>query len=140
MRMVKKLNLLLTCNQNLLYKPKNKKTICYNKIPVNIIQRDIIYFGEEKPPLEWTNESLPGVNTTNDTETQTTNSKNMEDTAKFQTQLTSAQAEWLVETSTPETFPILRYYAILHKEAPSVLTYSGANIEAFALLHELKEN
>ncbi|MBK5286449.1 MAG: ATP-binding protein [Bacteroidia bacterium] len=104
-----------------------KKTTFFNKVPVNIFVREINYFDEPEKkfvhPL--TLETAEVVEKDN-----TIEPMEMED------------AKWLVESpqSTPENFSALRYYALHFKEAPSVIVYSGPNIEVFTLRDELLEN
>jgi hypothetical protein len=108
-----------------------KKTIFYNKIPTNIIVRQISYHGEtpeNEPPFvhPLMHAAKEMVEETND---------RYED---FKVE----DAKWLVDSpnTSPENFSTLRYYALNFKEAPSVITYTGPHIEAMELMRELKEN
>ena len=108
-----------------------KKTTFYKKLPVNIILREIIYFGEpaaNAPPL------IHPLSLTTVTD--------IEDTSNETEELSDEEAKWLVEApnSTPETFSVMRYYAFRYKEPPSLVAYTGPYIEAIALRNELKEN
>jgi len=105
-----------------------KKTTFYNNLPVNIFIREIIYYGEPERSL------THPFNASAETD--------LLKTEKDIEELPEGDAKWLVEapTSSPDNFSALRYYALCYKEAPSVMTFTGPNIEAIALLHELKDN
>lgn len=53
-----------------------------------------------------------------------------------------ADAQWIAEqpNTTPDNFPAQRYYISRFAELPSVVNIQGPNIEALALLAELKEH
>jgi hypothetical protein len=105
-----------------------KKTIFYNKVAINIYEREITYYdksGSEKQQLVHLLTYITETEATKENYTQ---------------ELTTEQAQWLVEEGSPDNFPILRYYALNYNESPSVLSYSGANVESLVLLKELKEN
>ncbi len=139
-----------------------KKTIFYKKIPSNILIREITYWDESslnEMPLVNSHLSLGSVPITIDQSTNVpmtnepttdepkTNelihplsyTKDIINTSNPLDELTEQQAQWLVDApnATPDNFPALRYYAMLNKEAPSIISYSG-DYEALALLHDLK--
>jgi len=104
-----------------------KKTTFYNKLPINTYVRQINYFGEKQEDFVH-----PLANATDEEK---------ENKVNPPAELEDEQLQWLVAGSPqPETFAAHRYYTIVHKEAPSVLNYPSSYIEAFALLHVLKEN
>ena len=108
-----------------------KRTVFYHKIPQNIYIREITYFGEVGPNAQPLIHPLTCVKE---------KEKEVEDKFEPEEELPIEQAQWLVETTTTDNFPVLRYYALLYKEPPSLLTYTGPYIEVIALLNELKEN
>jgi len=127
-----------------------KKTIYNNKIPVNIYERKIKYFGEEAH-VPAPAESEGGFELFGKTEglfihplsclvNIGNSSELIEDISEPPVELSDQQAQYLAETSTKDNFAMLRYYALMYNQAPSVVTYAGPYIEALALLDELKEN
>jgi len=113
-----------------------KKTIFYNKIPVNIYVREITYYdepSENNPPL---------IHVLADYVKENVVVKVEEDEDLESNEITNTDAKWLVDYqgAVPENFSVLRYYANKYKEAPSVVTYTGPFIESITLLKELKDN
>jgi len=107
-----------------------KKTTFYNKIPVNIIYREIIYFDDatvKNPPL------VHPLSIATEVEA--------EKVIEPVEELSDKKLKWLIEGSpTSDGFSAARYYAIQHKEAPSLISYTGPYIEAINLRNELIEN
>jgi hypothetical protein len=108
-----------------------KCTTIYNGLPVNIILRQITYYGE---PSE---NDVPFIHPLS-----LIKKEDVQDKRQPLQELTEEQSKWLNDgpNSSLENFQALRYYAIIHKEAPSVISYSGPYIEVMALAKELKEN
>src|ERR1017187_4289451 len=110
-----------------------KKTTFSNKMPVNIMYREIKYYDDEsadKPEFVHVILSIPPE--------EVVVKKEMRD----EDFLSEENAKWLVDgpQTSAENFQPLRYYAINFKEAPSVYNYTGPYIEPFALYNELEEN
>ena len=107
-----------------------KKTTFNNKSPLNIVLRDIIYFDDPEDKV------LPPHPCTYLNQTEMTNK------AKDPVELSKEAAKWIAEwpNSTADNFPLYRFYALHYTEMPSLITYTGPNIEANALLHELEES
>jgi len=114
-----------------------KKTTFFNKVPLNIFIREISYYGEPSEKNE------PFVHILSNPLTEAVEAKEEDDNEKEEPkeQMTEEQAKWLVDfpNASPDNFSPLRYYAILYKEAPSLLVYSYDNIEALHLKDELTE-
>jgi len=107
-----------------------KKTISYNELPVHILAREITYHGKKEKELVH-----PLV------ELLATKSDEVDDPSERPEELTDEQAKWLADdVTTADKFPFMRYYTLMNNEVPSAITYTGPNIEAFALLDELKDS
>lgn len=106
-----------------------QKVTFHNKIPVKMEVRELVYFNEPECQL------IHPI-------TRITDRKGIavEPIDKLE-ELTEAQANWLLQKSdfSPEQFPIVRYYGMRFKEAPSVVQYAKENIEALALLAAVTE-
>ncbi len=107
----------------------------WNKIPVNLYVREIIYWGEEARSAQDDELFFADIFNAKDEDTNDEEKKSpLED-------LSQDQLKWLSEpANVNEPFPIFRYYVLTNKEMPSILNYSGPYIEAHALLEELKTN
>lgn len=115
------------------------------EIPIMLCVREINYHGEESQStliknnpeskliimyeMEKTNEEKQNV---------TFETRNITVSKSFE--FTIEQAQWLSESATHETFPAVKFYALLHKEIPSSVIYSGQDIEAIALMKELQKS
>ncbi len=106
-----------------------KKTTFYHNIPQYIYISKITYFGEEKENSE------PLVHPL-----QNTSEEEVVKKTHPPEELPIEQAQWLVEGTTTDNFPALRYYVLQYKEAPSMVTFTGPYIEAIALLNELQKD
>ncbi len=107
-----------------------KKTLFFEKKPVNIMLRQISYYGEDS---ENQPEFIHPITLQAPAEIKDT-TDNIED-------LEPEQAKWLAEgTNTAEVFPAHRYYVMMYKEVPSVVTYVNSYIEAFAVLKKMQED
>jgi len=108
----------------------------WNKIPINLYLREIIYWGDEARTAQADDLFFADIFAAkSEYETDDEEKKSpLED-------LSEEQLKWMSESANiNDPFPIFRYYAITNKEMPSILTYSGPYIEANALLEELKSN
>jgi hypothetical protein len=108
----------------------SRKTIFYNKLPVKMLVREIVYFGEEEKKFVH-----PMLNEKAEVEEA--------NELKFTFDEFSEQnAKWLTDGKdvVAEQFPTLRYYLMTFKEYPSLVNYTGPYIEAESLLKALKES
>ena len=108
-----------------------KATSFHNKIPINIVYREIIYYGDAD---ENTRVLVhPIINAPKE---------EIEDTSNETYEMEVEDAKWMVEAPnvTPDNFSLLRYYTHIYKEQPSLVTYTAQYVEAITLLKELKEN
>ncbi len=103
-----------------------KKTIFKKNIPVYIILREFVYYGENEDRA-----LIHPINTKEPAE--------IEDTSKQPEELTEEEAKWLTEEPTrqPDSFALLRYYALRFQDVPSIIDYTGPYIEACSLLEKL---
>lgn len=109
-----------------------KKTTFYNKLPLNIITRELIYYGDPNENEEML--THPFTEASMDKE-------EVVDVSSLPPELSLEETKWLMEVSSnsPESFSAVRYFVLQFKIAPSVRMYTGPHIEAHALLQELKE-
>ena len=120
-----------------------EKVEYYKNIPVTIYVREINYFGEESKKslvnkMESTEETMKMKNTKDKANENTVNSVSKIAIPSYP-QLNYEQAKWLADGSTQD-FNMLRYYIIINNDMPSNYTYVSMDIEAIALLEELKDN
>ena len=126
-----------------------KKTTFFNKNPMNIYYREIDYYGKNEKDTsvvsdlmqeniynDFFKELMQKVQPIEENNNKTKQVNMNPETEEF----SSEQTQWLVESTTADNFLANRYYALVHKEVPSLLVYTGPHIEAHALLNELKEN
>jgi hypothetical protein len=108
-----------------------KKTTFNNDIAVNILVREINYFDEAEKTFVH-----PFMLTTEVEETDEMKVKAEE--------LSVEDAKWLSEINVPgtgaENFPAMRYYAMMYKEFPSMISYGYQNIEAVTVHKELVDD
>jgi len=120
-----------------------EKVEYYKNLPVNFYVREICYFGEEpkKSLINKAETSEKLSNMENNLDNANDNTVHSEETVGNASypQLSYEQAKWLAEGSSQD-FNSLRYYIIINNDMPSSYTYVGTDIEAIALLEELKEN
>ncbi len=136
-----------------------KKTVIYNKIPVNIYRREIIYYTINEALVKGNlaldsdsiiNDPLKGPATNdlihpitadpaNITNIKTITMEDSDENNEQESNLTAQQTQWLSETLVNGIFPIVRYYAAVNKELPSEYVRTSLDVEVFALLHELQE-
>ncbi len=106
-----------------------KRTLFFENVPVNIMLRQINYYGEEpaypEPFVHPVTLSAP---------------EEIKEKSNSLRELEPAEAKWLAEgTNTADAFPVHRYYAMNYKEIPCTVNFSNAYIEAFAVLKQLED-
>jgi hypothetical protein len=104
-----------------------KKTVTYKNIPAYIVERQLIYFDDNKPA----------------TLTHPLENSNAGDIAEVQRiteeLLTDEMANCLAESNNlADQFPLTRYYTMRYKEYPSLATYLHPHIEVTQLLKILQ--
>lgn len=117
----------------------------YRNIPTGIFLREISYYGENKEVftmdapllknifiLESVDEKIGEIEEDKDDYDSEEN--------KFESTLTPAQIEWVMEGSEPDNFNEYRYYGALFNEIPTEVTIDNDIVEVMALMAELKEN
>ena len=106
-----------------------RKTTYYNKLPVSIVIREILYFDDDEQ-----NELNHPLHDMEVRKTQTKEEVNIYPSSE------NEDAKWLVENASPENFPFLRYYASKFNAVPSLVRYSISHIDAIGLLNQLKKH
>lgn len=107
-----------------------KKTILYQNQPVNILLKQITYYGEESEHLP---ELVHPI-------TQVESKEEVIDVSSKIEELKPEDARWLAEGSGSfEQFPVHRYYALKYNDWPTVSEYENDNTEVYSLLEILKE-
>src|ERR1035437_7871817 len=108
-----------------------KKSTFFNTLPVNIIVREIKYYSDASENNE---PFIHPISIAKKEDIAVVTDKLIE--------LTEDQVKWISEgpQTTAENFQAFRYYGIIHKEPPSVVTHSGPYIELLTLAKELKDN
>jgi hypothetical protein len=104
-----------------------KKTFFHNNIPINILVREINYHDEEEKKF------IHPLSLTTDVE-------KSEEIKVQAEEMPVADAKWLTEAKEQNTageFPLMRYYAMMFKEYPSMISYGYQNIEAVAMHDEM---
>jgi len=121
----------------------------HKKIPVLMIMRDIQYFDES---LNNVSLNLNPYSVKRIQYTMEKSEENAPEPLKEQAgnaiQLSLSQnytqvaqrLHWLAEACNGESFSAVRYYAIKNNDIPSAIHFAGLDIEAIALLKELKKN
>ena len=123
-----------------------RKINFFGELPINIIIREISYYGEEEKELNQVDAffNLP-INLSNAEVVPFTKEelilmkveKEMEEDKKF----TPEEAKWLVDKSqSADNFSYLGYYILKNNEFPSQTSYVSQDVDAIALLGELKSN
>lgn len=105
-----------------------KKTTYFEKKPTNIFLRQLSYYGEASE-----NEAafIHPLTLVAPEEVQ-----DVQHTEEFE----PGEGKWLAEgTASGDNFPVHRYYALKFDEMPSIVNFSNAYTEAFALLKTLEE-
>lgn len=107
-----------------------KKTTFFQKKPINILYRQISYYGEASENQPDFVHPLSVA--------QPESIKKIE---REPEELEPGIAKWLAEgTASSDAFPIHRYYALKYNDFPSLINFTSGNIEVFALLKLLQEN
>lgn len=119
----------------------------YNNVPAAIVFRDISYFGEaEKPsgkdsimdhPIKF-----PYTEDTISKWQRIEIEKSIEEMFNPPAPLLHTRepelVRWLAEVATPESFPAVRYYALVNNDIPTTVYFDEDDYEVLALLCELR--
>ncbi len=60
--------------------------------------------------------------------------------APFDATISHEDAKWIAEACTPESFSAMRYYTVKNNDVPSIVTYTGSDIEVMMMLKELMKS
>jgi hypothetical protein len=105
-----------------------KKTTFFEKRPMNIFIRTLVYHDEpDKELVHPCTTAAP---------------EEVKDNSNPLPEMEAKDVQWIAEApnAAPENFSALRFYTMLFNEIPSLVTYSGPSIAAIALLNELKKS
>jgi len=104
-----------------------KKISYFKKSAISISFREITYFDDESKSISL--DILPNENVLKSADGSDAN-------PAFT--LNEEQIKWLTETGPAETFPCLKYFALVNKEFPFQYAYADNDVEVFALLIDSK--
>jgi hypothetical protein len=110
-----------------------KKIIFFKNVAVNVVLREITYFGDESSTINQQEKIIQPKEEFK--EAFVHKSDNL-----FK-KMGTEETKWLAEGSaTPDIFNAMRYYVLKHNDMPSEITFSGKSFEAVTLMKLLQEN
>ncbi len=122
-----------------------KKTVFFKKVAINIVEREINYFGEELSKNEQSEMESLLMDKKEDASSNVIEEKKEIipeiKQEKIFLKMGEEETKWLAAGSpTPDIFNAMRYYVLKNNVMPSEINYTGKSFEVMALMQLLKEN
>ncbi len=121
-----------------------KKINYFGELPISIYLREFTYFEEEEKKILLVEDpffQLPFTLSNPETNPLTVRELTTIDMENEEKEFSIENAKWLVERSgTADNFSALAYYALKFNEFPSQTVHASQDIDAIALMGELKSN